>query len=133
MEYGLAKHSRNEKSTKNNIPTTVEPLIDTVEAIFPTGETEEWRVQTNVVLAKKNKRMSLLESYDEPAWVPISLASLLNNGVHVKTYFEVMFYLLLYATHSSLLCESVFSVSVIKAKYPCMATSTKLIIMYNYS
>ena len=64
MEYGLAKHSRNEKLTRNDIPTTVKPVFETMEA---TGETEEHRVQINVVLAKKNKRTSLLGSYDEPA------------------------------------------------------------------
>ena len=36
MEYSLAKHSRKENLTKDDIPTIVEPVIDTVQAaIFP--------------------------------------------------------------------------------------------------
>ena len=34
MEYGLAKRSRKEKLTKDNIPTIVRPVIDAMQAIF---------------------------------------------------------------------------------------------------
>ena len=68
MEYGLAKYSRKEKLTKDTTYAyIIEPVIDALQANFPYWrDFEEHGLQTNVALAKKNKRTSLLGAYNQP-------------------------------------------------------------------
>ena len=84
MEYSLAKHSRKENLTKVDIPIIVKPVIDVAHTISPTSKTLKnlnfGEMLTIVALAKKNKIMSLLEAYDQPVRVPISVASSLTRS-----------------------------------------------------
>ena len=43
MKYSLAKHSRKEKLTKDDIPAIFKPVIDVMQSIFP-----HWRDHEDV-------------------------------------------------------------------------------------
>ena len=57
MEYDLGKHSRKEKSKKDDISTVFKPVIDAMQSIFPSGESlKNTRLRTNVALVKRRKK-----------------------------------------------------------------------------
>ena len=92
MECSLAKHSRKEKLTKDDIPTLIEPVIDTVQAIFPYRQDfEEYGIQRkgSQCSIRKEKQNNESTGSLRPANASTNLSNIDPNQIEVEHAVEL--------------------------------------------